>query len=91
MRKKKTERQPKKPVDYWPSWRYGPNGESAIFANPDCVPLNWTRKPGIPEIEPVHYREPTRLSREDLIAELEVKGIKLDPLWSTAHIKELLD
>jgi hypothetical protein len=29
----------------WPSWRYGPNGESAIFQGDDEVPAGWLDHP----------------------------------------------
>lgn len=29
----------------WPSWRYGPNGESAIFERESDVPEGWTNNP----------------------------------------------
>ena len=29
----------------WPSWRFGPTGESAIFEGPGDVPDNWTDAP----------------------------------------------
>jgi hypothetical protein len=27
---------------FWPSWRYGPNGEAAIFERPEDVPDGWS-------------------------------------------------
>lgn len=34
-----------KAIVYWPSWRYGPNGQSGIFACQDDVPLGWAESP----------------------------------------------
>ena len=31
----------KKPKAGWPSWRYGPNGEAAIFQDEADVPKGW--------------------------------------------------
>lgn len=30
----------------WPAWRYGPNGECAVFATADDVPPGWVDHPG---------------------------------------------
>lgn len=30
---------------YWPSWRYGPNGEAQVFERSEDVPLGWTDTP----------------------------------------------
>lgn len=29
----------------WPSWRYGPNGESAMFEEWDVIPAGWADHP----------------------------------------------
>jgi hypothetical protein len=29
----------------WPSWRYGPDGEAAIFEEGDVIPEGWTEHP----------------------------------------------
>lgn len=31
--------------DHWPSWRYGPNNQSAVFASEDDVPAGWVDHP----------------------------------------------
>jgi len=31
----------KKPVPGWPSWRYGPKGEAAVFESEADVPKGW--------------------------------------------------
>jgi hypothetical protein len=36
---------PPGPFPKWPSWRYGPNGESAIFDNEEDVPAGWADHP----------------------------------------------
>ena len=33
------------PKVYWPSWRYGPNGEAEIFKTADDVPEGWFDHP----------------------------------------------
>lgn len=30
---------------WWPSWRYGPNGESGVFERPEDVPEGWFDSP----------------------------------------------
>lgn len=74
----------------WPGWRYGPNGESAIFQCEADVPEGWTRKAGIPEEV---FSRPTSavLNRDDLIEELLAKGIDIGPTWGVAQMKKVLD
>lgn len=77
--------------DYsWPSWRYGPDGESAIFKCAEDVPIGWVRRPG--DVEEAHVlREPVRLDREALLKELQDKGIIASSKWSSAYIQELVN
>lgn len=45
----------------WPSWRYGPNGQSAVFNGPDEVPEGWGEIPpgtSTVEDEPVDEAPP---------------------------------
>jgi hypothetical protein len=72
----------------WPSWRYGPNGESAIFQKEGDVPYGWTRKPG-DKFE--RTSKTFGLDRDGLIAALALKGIIAHPTWSARHMKDLLD
>lgn len=71
----------------WPSWRYGPDGEGAIFQSEAEVPEGWTRKPG-----DLYVPKPTApvLDREDLIKQLVAKGVNPLPNWSKLYMKELL-
>jgi hypothetical protein len=32
---------------YWPAWRYGPDGQSAVFNAEDEVPAGWASHPGL--------------------------------------------
>jgi hypothetical protein len=36
---------PPGPFPKWPSWRYGPNGEAAIFDKEEDVPAGWADSP----------------------------------------------
>jgi len=36
---------PKGPFPKWPSWRYGPNGQAAVFDKPEDVPPGWAERP----------------------------------------------
>lgn len=80
----------KRPDWNWPSWRYGPDGDSAIFKCPEDVPDGWTKKPGVKE-EPKPTRQPIRLDREALLKELQDKGIIASSKWSTAYAQELVN
>lgn len=71
----------------WPGWRYGPFGEKAIFNSEAEVPHGWTRKPGELYVAPPS----TMLDRENIIGQLETKGIEIDPTWGTAHMQKMLD
>ena len=72
----------------WPSWRYGPNGESGIFQSEAEVPYGWTRKPG----EEFITRPSTEvLDRDELMSRLKAKDIDIHPAWGTAHMKRMLD
>ena len=73
--------------DCWPSWRYGPNGEKAIFQSEAEVPHGWAKKPQdayIPEPPVVH-------NPEQLADELRARGIEVLGHWSAAYMRELLD
>jgi hypothetical protein len=70
----------------WPSWRYGPDGEAAIFQKEEDVPLGWKPKVQLPFVP----RSPSRFDREELIKLLDEKGIHIDSTWSTARMKEAL-
>lgn len=76
----------------WPSWRYGPNGESAIFNSEPEVPVGWTKKPGdTPDEIYVPRATPEPVDREELIAELFARGIDIGPTWGIAHMKKVLN
>lgn len=74
----------------WPGWRYGPDGEGAIFQCEADVPPGWTRRPG-DQPEPFLPRAVTAYNREELILQLEAKGIEINPTWGVAHMKKVLD
>jgi len=69
----------------WPAWRYGPNGESAIFESAEEVPNGWYSTPQLafnpPEPEP-------ELCPVTAITKLQEVGIKVDPRWGTAKLWE---
>jgi hypothetical protein len=72
----------------WPAWRFGPDGDKALFEKPEDVPDGWTKKPGqifeAPEAKP-------DLCKETMIARLIDLKIKVDPRWGRAKLKEVLD
>lgn len=37
--------QPAKEKTYWPSFRYGPDGQGKVFQKPEDVPEGWTDSP----------------------------------------------
>ncbi len=71
----------------WPSWRYGPFGESAIFNSEAEVPYGWTKKAGEVYVPP----ESAFPDEATLVSQLEAQGITIDPTWGIAHMKRILD
>ena len=39
----------------WPSWRYGPDGEAAIFDAEDAVPAGWAEHPAKVKPDPFDH------------------------------------
>jgi hypothetical protein len=75
----------------WPSWRYGPGGQSAIFQKEEDVPEGWTKKPDdAPEVF-IERVAPPPLDGDVLRAELTRRGIVIDPTWGLAHMKRVID
>lgn len=72
----------------WPSWRYGPSGEAAIFQTEEEVPFGWTAKAGQVFVPPTPA---VVLDREDIANQLLAKNITPHPTWSVAYMKEVLD
>ena len=79
---------PRKPKEYWPSWRYGPNGEAEIFKSPYDVPYGWTPRRGQEFVPP---ERPPILDRAELENQLRAKGVTPLGHWSTRYMKELID
>lgn len=76
--------------EYWPSWRYGPEGQKGIFDCAEDVPAGWGRKPG--ELGPVIPQAPVEvLDRDALIFELHSLAIDINPQWGVAHMKKVID
>lgn len=82
----------REPVDRsWPGWRYGPDGEAAIFQCEADVPLGWTRKPG-EQPEPFTPKPaPEVLDVGELVLQLEQAGVEINPTWGVAHMKKVID
>lgn len=79
----------KPPKDYWPSVRYGPrDNEFKICYSEEDVPYGWTRK-NVPFV--THDRPAEHYDREELIRQLEALGVKINPIWSSAHMKKVLE
>lgn len=77
------------PREYWPSWRYAPDGSGQLFYRAEDIPEGWARKPGaiIERVAPT----PTQILNEDeLIAELKARNIDIKPTWGHAHMKRIL-
>ena len=70
---------------YWPSWRFGPNGQRQIFQSADEVPLGWFETPAEAEEHDVNsssapvmdVEQWEGLSKDDLFALLRNAGQKV--------------
>lgn len=74
-------------ADFWPSWRYSPDGDGQIFNSAEEVPFGWVRRvpQGVQEVAaPV-------LDRDDLVSKLEALGVAINPIWGLAQLKKELD
>jgi hypothetical protein len=61
----------------WPSWRYGPGGQSKICQSAADVPQGWTESPDqLDRSKPIASEpaEETPLSREQIIEALRERG-----------------
>ena len=74
--------------EFWPSWRYGPNGEAEIFQSAADVPYGWVARPGQVFVPP---EAPPILDPEDLARQLEARGIIAPGHWPARYMKEVLD
>ncbi len=72
----------------WPDLRYGPNGECKLFYAPEDVPHGWRQRPDQPYVV---EHAPIALTKEELIEQLQNKGVEIDPRWGLAHLKKVLD
>ena len=72
----------------WPAWRFGPDGQSAIFNEESEVPYGWMKSPGEVFVPPPL---PPVLNQEELEAALRAKGIEPLGHWGLAYMKELVD
>ena len=63
---------PKGPVVYWPSWRYGPGGQAAIFECAEDVPKGWEDHPSKvgAVVESANGIRPTALVEEESSTQL---------------------
>lgn len=77
-----------KKLQEWPAWRYGPQGQSAIFDHPKDVPDDWVSEPLTDDYVPAKAR---LLKGDELRAALKAKGIKIDPFWPNAYMEILND
>ena len=72
----------------WPAWRYGPDGQYAIFAQPEDVPDGWTKTPQqqleVPECKP-------EICKESTIEQLQAANVEVDPRWGKAKLWEELE
>lgn len=73
-------------TDTFPSWRYGPDGESGVFNSADDVPKGWKDHPKAQKPEETERRP----SRAEFQKQLKTQGIPFDPTMSAAQLERLL-
>jgi hypothetical protein len=71
----------------WPAWFYSPTGEGIICKTPEEVPDGWARRKPVPYVP----REPQGYDKALLTAQLEAKGVTVDPRWGAAHMVKVLN
>lgn len=81
---------PPVPVKNFPGWRYGPEGQSAIFQNEDEVPEGWVRdrKEAAPALE-ASAKADAKIGEDpykgrdsaSIIAELKAKKLDFNEKW----------
>lgn len=76
-----------KQKDFWPSWRYSPDGEGRVFDSPTDVPFGWTKKVG----QLFEGVVPVELDKEQLTFALVSLGVTVNPIWGKAQLKKELD
>lgn len=76
----------------WPSYRYGPNGESRVFEREEDVPGGWHDHPSKvlkdddePNVAPV-----IPMSRKEIVADLKALGVPYERSAPTAKLYEAL-
>lgn len=52
--------QPVREKTYWPSFRYGPDGQGKVFQRPEDVPEGWTDSPKTAVAQEPEKRKPGR-------------------------------
>lgn len=81
----------------WPAWYFGPNGEERIFQKIEDVPKGWQDhpskfKPRAPEGETEDAEgEPLELTREQIVADLERRGVSFKPTATDKALLRLLE
>jgi hypothetical protein len=76
-----------RPSNEWPRWMYDPSGEGQIFEKESDVPEGWVRTPG----EVYVKTGPVLYDHADLVRQAEAKGIEINPIWGSAHLKRMLN
>lgn len=81
-----------KPEKGFPSFRYGPDGQSAIFNSADDVPKDWfdhpSKVPGAPDpSEAVSARRP---GKAEIMKDLKRLGVPFNPMTPASALHALL-
>lgn len=71
----------------WPSWRYGPNGESVLCQGPQDVPEGFKKHPSehgkkslnAPPKDPANSPAPPAPDRKEVMAKLDALGVAYKP------------
>lgn len=77
----------------WPSWRYGPDGESRVFAREEDVPGGWYDHPNkVPKDGDVPPKPETQvpLTRAEIVAELKSRNVDFSRNAPTASLYKKL-
>lgn len=72
----------------WPCWYFGPDGDKKLCNGINDVPSGWQKKPQ-QTYEPPEPK--VFLEFDDLIEQLNARGVQIDPRWGRAKLQEVLD
>lgn len=82
---------------FWPSWRYGPGGEAAVFNSPEEVPEGWEDHPSkVKEPKPAKQVQAEaavmdELTDQEIMEQLSAAGLQFNKNWPRSKLLAVLE